>query len=81
MTIGDLIKNKNYDYVEYRLTIPSGRDIFAGCFKSENGEIIPLDDDSYSKNEEVLSYEEWSNPKQDIKNGLTVVVKSEWIRA
>ena len=53
--------------------------MFAGCFKSENGEIIPLDSDSYSKNEEVLSYEEWSNPKQDIKNGLTVVVKGEWI--
>ena len=79
MIIGDLIKNKNYDYVEYRLTIPNGSDIFAGCFKSENGEIIPLDGDSYSKNEDVLNYEEWSNPKQDIQNGLTVVVKGEWI--
>ena len=79
MTIGDLIKNKNYDYVEYRLTIPNGSDIFAGCFKSENGEIIPFDGDSYSKNEDVLNYEEWSNPKQDIQNGLTVVVKGEWV--
>ena len=78
MTIGDLIKNKNYDYVEYRLIIPGDRDIFSGCFKSENGEIVPLDGDSYSKNEEVLRYEEWSNPKKDIKNGLTVVVKGEW---
>ena len=79
MTIGDLIKNKNYDYVEYRLTIPNGSDIFAGCFKSENGEIIPLDGDSYSKNEEVLSYEEWNNPKKGVISGLTVVVKGEWV--
>ena len=79
MIIGDLIKNKNYDYVEYRLTIPNGSDIFAGCFKSENGEIIPLDGDSYSKNEEVLSYEEWSKPEADIRHGLTIVVKGEWI--
>ena len=79
MTIGDLIKNKDYDYVEYRLTTPNGSDIFAGCFKSENGEIIPLDGDSYSKNEDVLNYEEWNNPKQDIQNGLTVVVKGEWV--
>ena len=35
--------------------------------------------DSYSKNEDVLNYEEWSNPKQDIQNGLTVVVKGEWV--
>ena len=79
MTIGNLIKNKNYDYVEYRLTILSDSDIFAGCFKSENGEIIPLDGDSYSKNEEVLSYGEWTQPEDGIDNGLTVVVKTEWI--
>lgn len=74
MTIGDLIKNKDYDYVSYRMTIPSGSDIFAGCFASKDGEIISLDGDSYSKNEEVLSYEEWINSKKDIQNGLTVVV-------
>lgn len=79
MTIGDLIKNKDYDYVSYRLTIRDGRDIFAGCFASKDGEIVPLDGDSYSKDEEVLSYEEWNNPEKDIKNGLTVGLKGEWI--
>ena len=79
MTIGDLIKNKDYDYVSYRLTLLNGGDTFAGCFKSKNGEIIPLDGDIYDKDEEVLSYEEWSQP-EDIQNGLTVVVKAEWIR-
>lgn len=79
MTIGDLVKTKDYDYISYRLTLPDGEDTFAGCFKSENGEIIPLDDDIYDENEEVLSYEEWSKPEDDIQNGLTVVVRGEWI--
>ena len=79
MTIGELIKNKDYDYVSYRLTLPEGDDTFAGCFASKGGEIIPLDGDIYDKDEEVISYEEWSQPEDDIKNGLTVVVKGEWI--
>lgn len=31
MAIGDLIK-KDYDYVECRLSLPDGFDVFAGCF-------------------------------------------------
>ena len=81
MTIGDLIKNKDYDYVSYRLTLPNGGDTFAGCFSSKGGEIIPLDGDIYDNDEEVLSYREWSKPEDGIDNGLTVVVKTEWIRA
>ena len=77
MTIGDLIKNKDYDCISYRLTLPDGDDIFAGCFASKGGEIIPLDGDTYDKDEEVLSYEEWLKPEDNIQNGLTVVVKSE----
>ena len=37
MTIGDLIKNKDYDYVSYRLTLRDGDDTFAGCFASKGG--------------------------------------------
>lgn len=77
MTIGDLIKNKDYDCISCRLTLPDGDDIFAGCFASKGGEIIPLDEDIYSKEDEVLSYEEWSSPEDNIQNGLTVVVKNE----
>lgn len=80
MTIGDLIKNKDYDYVSYRLTLRDGRDTFAGCFASKGGEIIPLDGDIYDKDEEVLRYEEWSKSEDGIQNGLTIVVKTEWIR-
>lgn len=73
MTIGDLIKNKDYDYIEYRIMLPNGNDIFAGCFSSKSGEIISLDGDNYNKDEEILSYREWSNFKENIKNGLTVI--------
>ena len=79
MTIGDLIKNKDYDYVSYRLTLPDGDDTFVGCFASKDGEIIPLDGDIYDKNKEVLSYEEWSSPEDKVQSGLTIVVKGGWI--
>ena len=79
MTIGDLIKNKDYDYISYRLTLPNGDNTFAGCFASKDGEIISLDGDIYDKNEEVLSYEEWTSPEDDIQNGLTIVVECKWI--
>lgn len=71
MTIGDIIKYKDYDYISYRLMLPDslpGESIFAGCFKSEGGKIISLDGDSYSENEKVVSYSE-------TENGLEVVVR------
>ncbi len=79
MTIKDLIRNKDYDYVSYRLTLPDGSDTFAGCFRSKNGEIHSLDGDSYNELEEVLYHEEWDMPEENIKNGLTVICKGEWI--
>lgn len=80
MTIGDLIQNKDYDYISYRMKLPDCSDVFAGRFASKNGEIIPFDGDVYSKNQEVLSYEEWNNPEKGIQNGLTVVVDEDWIQ-
>lgn len=76
-TIGDLIKNKDYDYVEYRVTIPSAdeqKDVFAGAFRIESGKIITLDGGIYDSDKEVIKSEEWSNPEKGIKNGLTVIV-------
>lgn len=81
-TIGDLIKNKDYDYVEYRVTIPSAdeqKDVFAGAFRTESGKIIPLDGDIYDQNKEVIKSEEWSNPEKGIKNGLTITVNGDCI--
>ena len=76
-TIGDLIKNTNYDYVSYRVTWKD-TDVFAGCFKAEDDRIIPLDDDTYEPEEEVLASEEWSRPEVDVYHGLTVVVEGVW---
>jgi hypothetical protein len=81
LTIGDLIKIKDYDYVEYRYKIATSLtpiykadSIFAGAFKTVNGKIISLDGDNYSQDQEVILYEEWEDPEEGIKNGLTVVV-------
>lgn len=82
MTIKDLIKNKDYDYISRRVTLPKkagGRDTFFGCTRSENGKLIPLDGDSYDENTEIVSYEEWSDEEEGIKNGLTIVCEGEWI--
>lgn len=74
-TIGDLIKDKNYDYISYRLTVDDkSKSFFAGCFRSENGKIISLDGDVYSLDEEVLRYEEWDKPEEGIYKRLTGVV-------
>lgn len=78
-TIGDLIKNKDYDYISYRLTVDDkSKSFFAGCFRSENGKIISLDGDVYNLDEEVLRYEEWDEPEEGINKGLTVVVDYDW---
>lgn len=81
MTIGDLIKNKNYDYVEYRISMPEvmaeGDSIFAGAFSVNAGKIIPKDGDLYTPDDEVLNYEEWS--EEDIPKGLTIVAKRNYV--
>lgn len=76
MTLGELVKNKNYDYIEYRVLWENDKicdgiqDDFTGACKAENGEIIPLDGDYYSPNMEIKKYEEWKN--DDGKPCLTV---------
>lgn len=77
MTLKDLIENKDYDYVSYRMILPDGQDIFAGCFKSDGGKIISIDGDSYSEDETIIRYAEWSSDKH--LNGLTVWVEGEFL--
>lgn len=80
MIVQDLINKKDYDYISWRVTSPpywDEPDIFAGACKSKDGELIPLDGDSYSENEIVLKYEEWTT--DNLKNCLTVVIKTEWM--
>lgn len=83
-TIGALIKDKNYDYVDYRIIYPDcddeKRGEFIGCFKVKDGKIIPLDGDIYEENESVIASEEWTKDYNGEKiNGLTVVVEAALI--
>ena len=72
--------NKNYDWIGIELILNNKRNCeftFAGCFKmGDNDEIIPLDGDSYSKNMDVWYWEEFSNPDENVENGLSIWVKS-----
>lgn len=80
MIVKDLIQNKDYDYISWRVVAPDWfdePDVWVGACKSINGELIPLDGDSYSEHEEVIQFEEWSNER--IENGLTVIVLEEWV--
>lgn len=83
----------NYDYVSYRFTSVDWKDeylnsdetviehsIFAGCFAIIDGSIVSLDGDTYSESEEVLWFETWSNEDENIKSGLTVLVKATYSR-
>ena len=85
MTVQDLINKKDYDYISWRITLPDSNvdypdGIFVGSCHSVNGKLIPHDQDYYSPDEEVLSYEEWKNEKKQVYSGLTVLVEGEWIR-
>lgn len=78
MTLQELIKDKTYDCVKHRVTLTSGGDIYAGSFRTENGEIIPLEDGFYALWKNVVSYELWSDEKT--KRGMTVVVEGDWFQ-
>ena len=75
MTIGELIKDKDYDFIELRIYDSKlHRSVFIGSAKSINGDLLSLDGDTYCKESEVLEYEEWSGKK--VKNAVTIVCKS-----
>lgn len=88
-TIGNIIDTARYDfdYVSYRIpmnrknfeTSENDDGEFAGCFRTKNGIIYPLDGDSYSRNEPVLASEEWDSPEDGISNGLTVIIDAEYL--
>lgn len=80
MKVKDLIKDKNYDCVEVRMTLPGGGSALLGMAKSEGGHLVPLDDDTYEdiEREEVVSHEEFANLAKGIQHGLTVTTQGEW---
>lgn len=81
MKLKDLIKNKDYNCISYRLKMPDdkvriyGESIFIGEAASKNGKLFSLDGDTiYDGDDVVMEFKEWSQPEENIKNGLTVVV-------
>ena len=90
-TNGEIVAGKDYDYVSYRgydekrnyppATGNNTDGEFCGCFKVKNGEIIPLDGDSYDDSEPVIATEEWTMPDEGIGEGLTVIVAMEFVPA
>lgn len=78
MKVGDLIKLKDFDYISYMIRTIDCDEIFVGCCRSEVGKLISLDGNTiYDEEDEVIKYDEWSDPGHDIYNGLTVVVRWE----
>lgn len=81
-TARDIIRDKEYDYISYRI-YKDGEEEFYDAFKtSQQGKFIALrDDDSdgwirlCSENIKLLCSEEWSTP--EIKHGLTIVAISD----
>ena len=74
MKLKDLIKNENFDYIEFRHKLPEeigDVQIFMGACKSIDGKLISLDGDNYSGEMEIIEYKRWSDSMA--KNGLTVI--------
>lgn len=90
-TIGEIIAGKNFNYAyrgyderrNFPPALPDGtvEGEFCGCFKVVNGEIVPLDGDSYYDSEHVIAAEEWTMPDEGIEKGLTVIVAMEFVPA
>ena len=83
MTLSDLIKEKDYDKIVFRMIyhIKTSsekvlkKEIFYGTGYSKKGVFYALDDDNYDEelSKEPVSYREWETPDKDIKAGLTIV--------
>lgn len=79
--VADLIKNKDYSYIEWRITTPKdfpSLDTLFGVCKSENGKIVNFENDAedYNEESEVVRFKEWVN--DDGQNEMIVVVKALW---
>lgn len=70
-----LLFSDKYNLIQIHDNTPVGEDNivgFAGVCKVENGEVIPLDGDSYTKYMTVIAYEEFTTDNG--KLGLNLLV-------
>lgn len=80
MTVKDLIRDNDYDIIEWRVTLPEylgGATTLVGYCKSMNGELISLDGDSYCQETEISHYLEWTS--EDGEKCLTIIEAVEWL--
>ena len=52
----DIVRGYDYPKIECREILPSGEDIFVGVCKYINGELISVDNDTYSLKQVVEKY-------------------------
>lgn len=89
-TLGDLIRNKDYDYIEVREATTQGDLLVSRSFEevlleysefkatcaSKDGRICSLDqslEEDISVDTPLITYIEWGDHDQGIKNGLTII--------
>lgn len=74
MTLYDIVKGKDFPEIEVRLYEPDGTDGLFGFCSYINGELISLDGDSYSLDEEI---DKWIV----INDVLIVIEHTEYIHS
>lgn len=73
----NILNIDGYIYVDYRTFTPDGDDILTGiCLINKNGDIVSLDYDSYSMNDEFINYEIIYDT--DNNKVLVCYYESEW---
>ena len=72
MTLKDLLSS-NEVHIEYRTHLPDGTDVLSGFCHWDGENLYPLDNDDYSVDDVIESYE-WDNNKN-----LIVWYESRWI--
>ena len=82
MKLKDLIKNENFDYIEFRETVldDDGKTsicLFAGACKSIDGKLISLDRDNYSEEMEIIEYNLHNSKKSSTFVGFLWTMRNE----
>lgn len=66
MTLKEIVKGKNYPLIECRLLFTDAtgdeQDVFAGYCAYQNEQLVSLDNDSYSLDDEYVKYKEFEMP-------------------